>query len=110
MSAPGRTGRSMNEGVSPASGAIPTPSPLGGVEHGYGAGWTLEQAMSELEAIVERVEGGEVGLEDALKEYERGVALVRRCREVLQRAEVRVEELGSLAAEPKGNGESSGSK
>lgn len=55
--------------------------------------------MEQLESIVERVEGGEIGLEQALAEYERGVALVRRCREVLQRAELRVEELSKLAAE-----------
>lgn len=58
---------------------------------------TLEQAMAELEAIVERVEGGEVGLEEALKEYEKGVALHARCRKILERIEVRVEELGKLA-------------
>lgn len=94
MNTHGKAGRSSTS---------PTPSPLLGADGGegsLGSGMTLEQAMAELEAIVERVEGGEVGLEEALKEYERGVALVRRCREVLQRAEVRVEELGTLAAEP----------
>jgi exodeoxyribonuclease VII small subunit len=54
--------------------------------------------MTQLEAIVERVESGQIGLEQALAEYERGVALVKRCREVLQRAELKVEELSALAA------------
>ncbi len=54
--------------------------------------------MSQLETVVERVESGQVGLEQALAEYERGVALVRQCREVLQRTELRVEELSKLAA------------
>lgn len=59
---------------------------------------TFEAAMEQLESIVERVESGQIGLEQALAEYERGVALVRRCREVLQRAELRVEELSKLTA------------
>lgn len=75
----------------------PTPSPI--PPSGAKAdGLTFEQAMEQLEAIVERVEGGQVGLEQALAEYERGVGLVKRCREVLQRAELRVEELSTLIA------------
>ncbi len=63
---------------------------------------TFEQAMEQLESIVERVEEGQVGLEQALAEYERGVGLVKRCREVLQRAELRVEELSTLIAQDSG--------
>jgi exodeoxyribonuclease VII small subunit len=58
--------------------------------------------MEQLESIVERVEEGQVGLEQALAEYERGVGLVKRCREVLQRAELRVEELSTLIAQDSG--------
>lgn len=72
----------------------PTPSPIPPKPDGL----TFEQAMEQLEAIVERVEGGHVGLEQALAEYERGVGLVKRCREVLQRAELRVEELNAVIA------------
>ena len=55
----------------------------------------FEEAMALVEAIVERIESGEVGLEESLAEYERGVALLRRCREVLERAEMRIRELSS---------------
>ncbi len=66
---------------------------------------TFEQAMAELEAIVERIEGGEVGLEKSLAEYERGVALVKHCREMLTRAQQRVEELSKEALlSPEGPG------
>jgi exodeoxyribonuclease VII small subunit len=54
---------------------------------------TFEQAVQALEHIIERIESGEIGLEQSIAEYERGVALIRRCREVLDRAEQRVEEL-----------------
>lgn len=54
---------------------------------------TFEEALEQVEAIIERIESGEVGLERSIAEYERGVALVRRCREVLERAEQRVQDL-----------------
>ena len=60
-------------------------------------GLSFEQAMERLEQIVERIESGQAGLEQALTEYEQGVALVRRCREVLNNAQQLVEELGKLA-------------
>jgi exodeoxyribonuclease VII small subunit len=58
-----------------------------------GEGLTFEAAMARLEEIVERVERGEVGLEEALKEYEAGMGLIKRCKEVLAKAQQRVEEL-----------------
>ena len=54
---------------------------------------TYEEAVGELEAIIERIESGEIGLEDSIAAYERGVALIRRCRSILDRAEQRIEEL-----------------
>jgi exodeoxyribonuclease VII small subunit len=53
----------------------------------------FERAVEQVEAIIERIESGEVGLEKSISEYERGVALIRRCRQILDRAEQRVEEL-----------------
>lgn len=60
---------------------------------------SFEQAMEQLEAIIDRVEGGQIGLEQALAEYERGVALKQRCQEILRQVEQRVEELGKIAGE-----------
>lgn len=54
---------------------------------------TFEQALAEVEAIIERIETGEIGLEDALAQYERGVALVNHCRNKLDRAQQKVEDL-----------------
>jgi len=55
--------------------------------------------MERLEAIVDKVEQGEVGLEQSLAEYERGVGLVKRCREILAKAEQRVTELSGHLSE-----------
>ena len=51
----------------------------------------FEQALAELEAVVERLEHGELPLEDALKQFERGVELARSCQTSLKAAEQRVE-------------------
>jgi exodeoxyribonuclease VII small subunit len=48
---------------------------------------TYEQAIEELEAISDRIETGEVGLEESLAEYRRGMLLAKRCAEILSVAE-----------------------
>lgn len=55
---------------------------------------TFESMIESLEQIIERIEGGETGLEQSIAEYEKGMALIKRCREILQQAEQRIEELG----------------
>lgn len=54
---------------------------------------SYEDAVAQVEQIADRIESGEIGLEDSLKQYERGMALIRHCRAILDRAEQRVSEL-----------------
>lgn len=54
---------------------------------------SFEDALDRLEAIVDRLERGELALEDALATFEEGVGLSRRLGEQLGGAERRVEEL-----------------
>lgn len=54
---------------------------------------SFDDALEEIEQIVARIESGEVGLEKSIAEYERGAALIKLCRETLQRAEQRVRDL-----------------
>jgi exodeoxyribonuclease VII small subunit len=51
----------------------------------------FERALAELEATVDRLEHGDLSLEDALKQFERGVALTRDCQSALKQAEQKVE-------------------
>ena len=51
----------------------------------------FEKALAELEALVERLERGDLPLDEALKTFERGVALTRHCQASLQAAQQRVE-------------------
>jgi exodeoxyribonuclease VII small subunit len=61
---------------------------------GSGEAPSFEQAMGELETLVERMEQGEVSLEESLKAFERGRALVDRCKSILDDAERRIEQMG----------------
>jgi len=54
---------------------------------------TFEQAQAELERIVERLERGDVGLEELTSLWERGEELYRRCAAQLTDAQGRIEEL-----------------
>jgi exodeoxyribonuclease VII small subunit len=56
-------------------------------------GPAFESSMAELESLIARIESGELGLEEAIAAYERGVGLIQRCRAVLGVAEQRVEAL-----------------
>jgi exodeoxyribonuclease VII small subunit len=51
----------------------------------------LEKSLEELEALVTRLESGDLPLEQALKEFEHGVKLSRQCQAALQEAEQKVE-------------------
>jgi exodeoxyribonuclease VII small subunit len=54
---------------------------------------SFEKAIDRLEDIVEQIESGEVGLEEALQRYEQGQSLIKRCRGILDKAERRIAEL-----------------
>ena len=51
----------------------------------------FEKSMSELEALVEKLERGDLPLEESLAAFERGVALTRACQSALSEAEQKVE-------------------
>ncbi|MCC8364870.1 MULTISPECIES: exodeoxyribonuclease VII small subunit [Xenorhabdus] len=60
---------------------------------------TFETSLKELEEIVIRLESGELPLEDALNEFERGIQLARQGQKTLQQAEQRVQILLSNDAQ-----------
>jgi exodeoxyribonuclease VII small subunit len=51
----------------------------------------FEASLKELEALIERMEQGDLSLEQSLKDFERGVALTRSCQQALQEAEQKVQ-------------------
>jgi len=56
---------------------------------------SFEQAMAELESLVETMEQGELSLEESLKYFERGVVLTRTCQQVLKEAEQKIQILSN---------------
>ena len=59
---------------------------------------TFEEAQKELEQIVERLERGQAGLDETLRLWERGEELYRFCREQLDAAHGKIEELARRTA------------
>ena len=51
----------------------------------------FEKKLRELELLVERLEQGELSLEESLQDFERGIALSRECQTALNTAEQKVE-------------------
>ena len=62
---------------------------------------TFEAAQKELEQIVQRLEHGQAPLDEALSLWERGEQLYKLCRERLDAAEGRIEELAKRVEESK---------
>lgn len=54
---------------------------------------TFEKALEQVESIISRIEAGEVGLEESITEYERGVRLISHCRSKLSGAQRQIEDL-----------------
>ncbi|MCE8006030.1 exodeoxyribonuclease VII small subunit [Aestuariivita sp.] len=61
---------------------------------------TFEDAMRELEAVVDQLEQGDVALDASIALYERGAALKKRCEEELKRAE---EKVAAITLDAEGN-------
>jgi exodeoxyribonuclease VII small subunit len=82
-------------GDQPTGGSQPEPETPGEGPEGApdAAEMPFEEAVEELETIVEELEEGELALEDAMERFERGLGLVEACRGKLERAELKVEEL-----------------
>ncbi len=53
----------------------------------------FEKALAELESLVEKLESGELALDDALSGFKRGVELTRQCTLVLNQAQQSIEKL-----------------
>lgn len=60
----------------------------------------FERSLAELEAIVEKLEHGELSLEESLQQFERGVQLTRACQTALKEAEQKVEILLRRSGSP----------
>jgi exodeoxyribonuclease VII small subunit len=53
----------------------------------------FEKSLQHLEKIVSNMESGELGLEESLEQFEKGIKLAKNCQDTLTNAELRVEQL-----------------
>ncbi len=58
---------------------------------------TFEEALEQLETIAGQIEQGKIGLEESIGQYERGMTLVKQCREILSKAELKIQLLQQRA-------------
>ena len=63
---------------------------------------SFEQALAELERIVQRLEQGNVALEESINQYSRGEALRDHCQKLINAAEAKVEKIKLSAGGPTG--------
>lgn len=54
---------------------------------------TFEQAMKQLEEITQQIEQGQIGLEESIARYEEGMSLIKLCKDILSKAELRIQTL-----------------
>jgi exodeoxyribonuclease VII small subunit len=55
---------------------------------------TFEQALAKLESCAEKIGDADIPLEDAIRAYEEGADYYKRCEEILNAANQRIEEIG----------------
>ena len=60
---------------------------------------TFEEALDNLESIVQELEAGQLGLSDALKRYEEGIQGLKFCHQILEETERKIELLSGVDAE-----------
>ena len=51
----------------------------------------FENALNDLETLIEKMEAGELSLEESLKNFEQGISLARQCQEALKDAEQKIQ-------------------
>ena len=51
---------------------------------------SFEDTIKELTAIVSKIEQGQISLENSIQQYERGMTLIKHCRQILSKAEQRI--------------------
>jgi exodeoxyribonuclease VII small subunit len=60
----------------------------------------FESAIKSLTDIVEKIEQGQIPLQDSLEQYEKGMNLIKHCRGILQQAEKRIVDISQQAEPP----------
>jgi len=60
---------------------------------------SFEDAIKELSGLVGKIEQGQIPLQDSIQQYEKGMALIKHCRGILEKAEKRIEKISKEDSE-----------
>ncbi len=60
---------------------------------------SFEAAIKELTGIVDKIESGEAPLQASIEQYEKGMALIKHCRGILQAAQKKIEKVSQASQE-----------
>ena len=69
------------------------------------ADMTIEETFAALDALIDQLESGKGSLEDAFKNYEEGMKLVKSCNEKIEKIEKQILVLGGESMEDTNNGQ-----
>lgn len=58
---------------------------------------TFEEALKQLETLARHIEQGQIGLEESINKYEEGMTLVKQCRDILSKAEHKIQQIQQKA-------------
>lgn len=70
--------------------------------------YSLEQDLQKVEEIIERMKSGQLNLEEMIKLYEEGIALLTRCKQTLEQAELKIHQLSATFNQPESGGNNNG--
>ena len=70
--------------------------------------FSLEEDLQKVEEIIEKLRNGQLNLEEMIKLYEEGIALLTRCKQSLEQAELKINQLSKVFNQPESEGDNNG--
>jgi len=70
--------------------------------------FSLEEDLQKVEEIIEKMKNGQLNLEEMIKLYEEGIALLTRCKQSLEQAELKINQLSKVFNQPESEGDNNG--
>ena len=70
--------------------------------------FSLEEDLQKVEEIIEKMKNGQLNLEEMIKLYEEGISLLTRCKQTLEQAELKINQLSATFNQSESEGDNNG--
>jgi len=70
--------------------------------------FSLEEDLQKVEEIINKMKSGQLNLEEMIKLYEEGISLLTRCKQTLEQAELKINQLSATFNQPESEGDNNG--